>query len=258
MSREIDLNSDLGEGYGIWRAGDDGAILDLVTSANIACGAHAGDPETMHETLSLARERCVIVGAHPGYADREGFGRRIIPCSTGEIERLVASQIGALMGIGALVGIPVSYVKPHGALANLAADNREVAEAIVRAVAAFSPALPILAISGTELEHSANRHGLTTYSEIFADRGYLANGRLVPRGRPGAMIENPEVASARLIEFLDSGLMPTIDGPPIPLRAHSICVHGDSPGAILMARQVRTRLEAAGFTLAPFLKPAQP
>lgn len=254
MPRAIDLNSDLGEGYGAWRAGDDRAMLDLVTSANVACGGHAGDPETMYETLSLARERGVVVGAHPGYADREGFGRRLIPLTTAEIERLIATQVGALMGVAALVGIPVAYVKPHGALGNLAADNREVADAIVRAVAAISQKLAILAISGTELELAGKEKGLAVYSEIFADRGYLASGRLVPRSRPGAMIHDAQAAAKRLVDFLGSGVMPTVDGPAIPLQAHSICVHGDSEGAVAMARVVRDALTSRGFGLKPFLK----
>ena len=158
------------------------------------------------------------------------------------------------MGIAALVGIPVAYVKPHGALGNLAADNREVADAIVRAVAAISPKLAILAISGTELELAGKAKGLAVYSEIFADRGYLPSGRLVPRSRPGAMIEDAQAAAKRLVEFLGTGVMPTIDGPPIALQAHSICVHGDSEGAVAMARVVRDALTSRGFGLKPFLK----
>ena len=253
MAQAIDLNSDLGEGYGPWRMGDDGAMLDLVTSANIACGGHAGDPHTMFDTLSLANDRGVVAGAHPGFGDREGFGRRVIPCTTGEVECLVAAQVGALMGAAALAGTEVRYVKPHGALGNLAADDRSIADAIVRAVAAVSAKLAILAISGTELEAAARQRGSPVYSEIFADRAYLPSGRLVPRSRPGAMIERPESAAARLIEFLTTGLMPTLDGPPIALAAHSICVHGDSPGAVAMARIIREALTMKGFVLKPFL-----
>lgn len=253
MPRTIDLNSDLGEGYGPWRMGDDGAMLDLVTSANVACGGHASDPETMFQTLSLARENGVVVGAHPSYADRDGFGRRIIPCTTGEIERLVATQIGALMGAAALAGTRVRYVKAHGALANVAADDRSVADAIARATAAVSPDLAILAISGTELEAAGRHKNLAVYSEIFADRGYTPKGRLVPRSRPGAMIDDAEAAAARLVDFLTTGLMPTLDGAPIALEAHSICVHGDSPGAVAMARHIRQALEAKGIALEPFL-----
>ena len=256
MAMSIDLNSDLGEGYGPWRAGDDDAMLRLVTSANIACGGHASDPETMFATLTLAREAKVVVGAHPGYADREGFGRRVIPHTTGQIERFVAVQSGALMAAAALAKTRVQYVKPHGALGNLAADDRSVAEAIVRAVAAVSGDLAILAISGTELETAGQRAGLAVYSEIFADRAYLPTGRLVPRSRPGAMIESAQNAAVRLVDFFGTGAMPTIDGVSIPLQAHSICVHGDSDGAIAMARVIREKLTSEGFSLAPFLERA--
>src|SRR5260221_7571296 len=160
MARTIDLNSDLGEGFGPWRMGDDAAMLGVVTSANVACGGHAGDPTTMFETLALARQRGVIAGAHPGFADREGFGRRLIPLTTTEIEQLVATQVGALMGAAALAGSAIRYVKPHGALGNLAADDRPVADAIVRATKAVSSDLAILAISGTELEIAARKEGL--------------------------------------------------------------------------------------------------
>lgn len=251
----IDLNSDLGESFGPWRMGDDAAILGVVTSANVACGGHAGDPATMVETLTAARERGVVAGAHPGFADREGFGRRLIPLSVREVEQLVATQVGALMGAAALAGASVRYVKPHGALGNWAAADRAVADAVMRATRAVSPGLAILAISGSELELAARDAGLVVFSEIFADRAYLADGRLVPRGRDGAMIHDPAVAVARLIELLSSGLMPTVEGGAIRLDAHSICVHGDSDGALAMARQVRAGLEAAGVTVAPFLQP---
>lgn len=248
----IDLNSDLGEAFGPWRMGEDEQMLDIVTSANVACGGHAGDPETMYATLCLARAKGVSVGAHPGYDDKPGFGRRVIPMTSGEIERMVATQIGALMGAAALAGTSVAYVKPHGALSNLAAEDRSVADAIARAVAALSPDLAVLAISGTALEPAAHALGLPVYSEVFADRTYLPNGRLVPRSRPGAMLHDSTQAADRLIGFLRSGQMPTLDGPPIPLAAHSICVHGDSPGAIRMAQAVQARLAAAGVRLAPF------
>jgi UPF0271 protein len=256
MTRAIDLNSDLGEGYGPWRMGDDAAILNVVTSANIACGGHASDPATMVETLTLARERGVVAGAHPGFADREGFGRRLIPLTTREVEQLVATQIGALMGAAALAGVRIAYVKPHGALGNWAADDRPVADAIVRATRAVSPDLAVLAISGTEMDLAGRAAGVPVFSEIFADRGYLASGRLVPRQREGAMIHDAQVASRRLIDFLASGLMPTIDGEPIRLEAQSICVHGDSAGAVAMATTVRAEIEAAGFVIAPFLPAA--
>ena len=253
MTRSIDLNSDLGEGFGPWQMGDDKALLTIVTSANIACGGHASDPETMYQTLVAARERNVVTGAHPGYADREGFGRRIIPMSAPEIERMVAAQIGALMGAAALAGTTIAYVKPHGALANLAAQERSVADAIARAIKAISRDLAVLAISGTQLDPAARTLNLRVYSEIFADRGYLSSGLLVPRGHAQALIKDGGEAAERLVSFMETGLMPVIDGAAIALEAHSICVHGDSAGAVAMAGDIRTALTRAGITLAPFL-----
>ncbi|WP_159995141.1 LamB/YcsF family protein [Roseomonas sp. 18066] len=253
MARTIDLNSDLGESYGPWQMGDDGALLRVVTSANIACGAHASDPETMFKTLTLARDQGVVAGAHPGFADREGFGRRLIPHTMGEVERLVATQVGALMGAAALVGTKVRFVKTHGALGNWAAAEPDVAAAVARAVKAISPDLAMLAISGTALDRAGRDAGLPTFSEIFADRGYLSNGQLVPRSRPDAMLHDPEEAASRLIQFLETGLMPVVDGAPIKLDAVSVCVHGDSPGAVAMAQHIRRRLNEAGITVAPFL-----
>lgn len=251
--RKIDLNSDLGESFGPWPMGDDTTMMSLVTSANVACGGHASDPETMFETLSSAAKHGVVIGAHPGYPDREGFGRRVIPMTEGEIERVVAAQIGALVGIAALAGARVRYVKPHGALGNLAADNRGVADAIARAIRAISPDLAVLAISGTELEPASKDADLQVFSEIFADRTYLNTGRLVPRSRPGALIEDYDAAGDRLLKFLQYGVMPTLEGGAIPLQAHSICVHGDSPHAVMMARTVRARLTDQGVKVASFL-----
>lgn len=253
MMKSIDLNSDLGEGYGPWRMGDDAQMLSIVTSANIACGGHASDPETMFQTLAMAQEKGVVVGAHPGYPDREGFGRRTLPCSAAEIERFVAAQIGALMGIAALAGARVAYVKPHGALANLAADDCSVAQAIASAIAAVDRGLAVLAISGTELEHVARERGLAAYSEVFADRGYTGKGRLVPRSQQGALIEDADAAAERLVEFLRSGRMPTVDGGVIDLEAHSVCIHGDSDHAIAMAKRVRAALADAGVAVGAFL-----
>jgi UPF0271 protein len=251
--RKIDLNSDLGESFGPWSMGDDATMMSLVTSANVACGGHASDPETMFKTLSSAAEHGVVIGAHPGYPDREGFGRRVIPMTEGEIERVVAGQIGALMGIAAVAGARVRYVKPHGALGNLAADDRGVADAIARAVRAISADLAVLAISGTELEPASEAAHLQVFSEIFADRAYLNTGRLVPRSRPGALIEDHDAAGDRLLKFLQSGLMATLEGGAIPLQAHSICVHGDSPHAVTMARTVRARLTDQSVEVASFL-----
>jgi UPF0271 protein len=251
--RQIDLNSDLGEGFGPWPMGDDETMLSLVSSANVACGGHAGDTETMFRTLTIAARNGVTVGAHPGYLDREGFGRRIIPMSTDQIGRMVVAQIGALRAVAALVPVDVRYVKPHGALGNLAARDRDVAGAIVDAVRRLDPDLALLAISGTELEVAANESGVAAYSEVFADRGYLSSGQLVPRDQPGAMIDDPNEACERLLAFLESGLMPVTDGEPIPLAADSICVHGDSAGAVAMTRVLREGLAGAGTEVTGFV-----
>jgi 5-oxoprolinase (ATP-hydrolysing) subunit A len=252
----IDLNADLGEGYGQGLLANDAEMLGIVTSANIACGGHAGDTETMFATLTEARARGVTIGAHPSYADKPGFGRRIIPMSMADIERMVAGQIGDLMDAAALVGVPVRYVKVHGALANLAADDRNVADAIARATRAVSRDLALLAISGTDLEDAGNTAGLHVFSEVFADRAYLPSGRLVPRSDPRAMIEDADLAAGRLVDFLASGLMSTLDGPAIVLAAQSVCVHGDTPGAVDMARKIRSSLGQVGITVNAFLPPA--
>ena len=250
----IDLNSDLGEGFGPWTMGADAQMLSIVTSANVACGGHASDPETMFQTLELARDNGVNVGAHPGFNDLIGFGRRVIPMSPAEIGRMCAAQIGALIGIAAQVGISVTYVKPHGALGNLAARDREVAEAIVAAVQKIDPKLAVLAISGTQSEQAARAAGAPVLSEIFADRGYLSSGQLVPRDQDGAMIDDAADAAQRLITFLDTGRMPVIEGDQIKLAAQSICVHGDSSGAVDMAREVREGLTSHGVQFSSFLK----
>jgi UPF0271 protein len=252
MTRHIDLNADLGEGFGPWTMGDDAAMLAIVSSANVACGGHASDPDTMAHTLTLAKQHGVVTGAHPSYPDKPGFGRRRLPATPSEIERFVAAQIGALIAIGALVGQPIAYVKPHGALANVAADEADVAGAIARAIKAVDPQLAVLAISGTVLERVARDLGLATFSEIFADRGYTPRGTLVPRGTPGAMIESPDAAAERLFGFLESGLMPTVGGDAIPLAADSVCIHGDSPHAVAMARHLRTAFVARGIAISPF------
>lgn len=251
----VDLNSDLGEGFGPWAMGDDAEMLSIVTSANIACGGHASDPETMYRTLALARDNGVTVGAHPGFNDLIGFGRRVIPMTPAEIGRMCAAQIGALSGIAAQVGVSVAYVKPHGALGNLAARDRDVADAITEAAQKIDPELAILAISGTQSEHAARAAGAPVFSEVFADRGYLSSGQLVPRDQDGAMIHDAAEAADRLISFLESGLMPVVDGDPIALAAHSICVHGDSAGAVTMAREIRARLMAHGVQITSFTSP---
>jgi UPF0271 protein len=253
MLREIDLNADLGEGFGPWSMGDDAAMLGIVSSANLACGGHAGDPEVMFASLRMAAERGVVVGAHPGYADREGFGRRVIPMTPNEIVRMVAAQVGALQGVAALAGVPVRYVKAHGALANLAAEKAEVAAAIAGAVRALPGKLALLAISGTELEVEGRKAGLEVVAEVFADRAYRSNGRLVPRGQAGAVFHDAEFAAARMQRFAETGKMPVLGGGEVALAARSVCVHGDSPGAVALAKTLRLRLEAAGVAIRPFV-----
>jgi UPF0271 protein len=252
MSR-VDFNADLGEAYGCWRLGDDAALMEVVTSANIACGGHAGDPETMYQAALTARENNVVIGAHPGFDDKQGFGRRRLPLTAGEIERLLASQIGALIGAAALAGATVAYVKPHGALANWAAEDDAVAQANVNAIRAVSRDLAVLAISGSAFDTCARRNGLAAYSEIFADRAYDERGLLVPRSQPGAMITGETEAAERLLRFFETGLMPTAGGGTVRLRADSICIHGDTPNAHLTARALRNTLERNGITIAPFL-----
>ena len=249
----IDLNADMGEGFGPWSMGDDAAMFEIISSANVACGGHASDPETMHKTMSLARDHGVVVGAHPSYPDQLHFGRRRLPCSAHEIQCFVAAQIGALVAIGALVGHPVSYVKPHGALANVASEEREVAQAIVQSVRAVDQGLAILAISGTVLETIARDAGTRVFSEVFADRGYTAAGNLVPRSEPGALINDADVASSRMEGFLSTGQMPSVTGEHVALAVDSICIHGDSAHALAMARQMRETLVARGFAIAPFI-----
>lgn len=250
--QSIDLNSDLGESYGPWTMGADAEMLRLVSSANIACGGHASDPETMYRTLLMARDCGVAVGAHPGYPDVLGFGRRKLPYTPEEAQRFCTAQIGSLVAMAALAGTRVCYVKPHGALSNVASEDAELSEALVLAIRAIG-GLALLATAGTELSKAGHRLGVPTYEEVFADRGYTTDGQLVPRSHPRAMITDPEEAADRLVGFLRTGLMPTIAGTSIRLPAHSICIHGDSPHAVEMAQHLRQRLEAEGLTIRSFL-----
>lgn len=251
--RTVDLNADLGEGFGPWSMGDDAALMDIVSSANIACGGHASDPDTMFRTLELAKSKGVSVGAHPGFPDLLGFGRRRLPMSPAEIERFVAAQTGALISVGGLAGVPVNYLKAHGALGNWAAEDASIAAALVRACKAVGN-LPILAISGTKIETVARDAGLTVFSEIFADRGLRADGTLVPRNEPQAMITDAAAAAARLVDYARTGNLTAVTGETLPLAAQSICVHGDSPHAVAMARTVKEALTGAGITIRPFVQ----
>lgn len=251
----IDLNSDLAEGYGAYRMGDDDAMLAVVTSANVACGFHAGDPEIMARTFRIARERGVAVGAHPGFPDLWGFGRRRIPHSTGEIERIVAYQIGAAQALAAYAGHRITYVKTHGALGNIAETDRAVADAVARAVRAVDPSLAFLSIALSEQFKATQALGIATIAEIYADRGYTEQGSLIPRGQPGAMIDDPDAAAERVLAMIAAGAVITARGTHLPTAIQSVCVHGDSAHAVDTARGLRARLEAAGIAVAPFARP---
>ncbi|VVB48407.1 hypothetical protein RHAL1_03306 [Beijerinckiaceae bacterium RH AL1] len=250
--RTVDLNCDCGEGFGAWSMGDDAAMLDIVTSAHVACGFHAGDPDIMAATFALARARGVAVGAHPGFADRAGFGRRRIPVSEAEIERLVAYQVGAAAALAVQAGHRLTHVKPHGALSNIAMAEAGPARAIARAVRAVDRDLAFLAIAGTELERAGEAEGLRTVREIYADRGYTDDGHLAPRGAEGAVLHDAEAAATRAAAMVEAGAVFALSGKRVPVAIDSICVHGDTPGAVAMARAVRTALERAGIALRPF------
>ncbi len=251
----VDLNCDCGEGFGVYAMGDDQAMLGIVTSCNVACGFHAGDPEIMAETFALARELGVAVGAHPGFADRAGFGRRVMPVTEAEAERLVAYQVGAAAALAAHAGHRLSHVKPHGALSNLAMADAGLAAAIARACRAVDPQLAFLAVAGTELQRAGEAAGLQTLREIYADRGYDDAGHLAPRGAPGAVLHDVAAAAERAARMVAEGAVTSLSGRRVAVGIDSICVHGDTPGAVAMARAVRGALEAAGVTVAAFAGP---
>lgn len=251
----IDLNADLGESYGVFTIGQDEALLQVVTSANVACGFHGGDPSTMRRTVRLAREAGVSIGAHPSFPDLVGFGRREMTCAPREVEDMVAYQIGALGGIAAAEGVRVRHVKPHGALYNMAGRDRALANAIVRAVAAVDRALVLYALAGSALVDAGRAAGLTVASEGFADRAYQADGALVPRSRPGAVIHDEGEVVRRTIALVREGIVTAIDGSRVPLRVDTICTHGDTPGAAALVARLREALGAAGVTVAPIEGP---
>lgn len=245
----IDLNADLAEGYGRWGFGTDDDLLDVVTSANIACGFHAGDPTVMRRAVSRAVANGVRIGAHVGYPDLAGFGRRPMTIAREELADLVAYQLAALSGIARAEGGEVRYVKPHGALYNTAVHDTEQAEAIVDAVCRIDASLGVMSLPGSVLLESAAARGLSTITEAFADRAYLADGRLAPRSMDGAVIHDPQAVADRVVQVVTRGVVDTLDGGPTAVRPASICVHGDSPGAVSLARRVRSALSAAGVEL---------
>lgn len=245
MSLSIDLNADLGEG-----AGHDLELLELVTSANIACGLHAGGASMMRDSLVAARDRNVAVGAHPGFADRENFGRRELSLTYEEIFALVVYQLGAFAALAAAVGTRAQHVKPHGALYNMAARDEEVAEAIVQAVRAVNQELIIFAPAASALSRAAENAGLRLLREVFADRNYMPDGSLVPRDHPQALLHDPVEAANRVFRMLRDEKVRTIDGSDVTVEAETICLHGDTPGAVAFARELRLALQQTGVVVA--------
>jgi 5-oxoprolinase (ATP-hydrolysing) subunit A len=247
----IDLNSDLGESFGRWTLGSDQELMRAITSANVACGFHAGDPGVMRSTVRLARAAGVAVGAHPGLQDLAGFGRRNMAVTPEEVEDMVLYQVGALAAIAAAEDVRLRHVKPHGALYNMAVKDRSLADAIARAVRSLDAALILFALPGTELERAALAAGLPVAREGFADRAYEADGTLTPRSRPGSVIHSAEEVIGRAVRMARDGVVRATNGSDIPMRIDTICTHGDTPGSHELTRQLRAGLEADGIVVAP-------
>ncbi|HET8866793.1 MAG TPA: 5-oxoprolinase subunit PxpA [Agrococcus sp.] len=248
----IDLNSDLGENVPDRIVGDDEAMLRVVSSANVSCGFHAGSPEGIAATLRAAVANGVAIGAHPGYRDYEGFGRRAMDVDSATLQAHVEYQLGALQALATAAGGAVVYVKPHGALYNTIARDERQAQDVVAAIRAVDPSLVLLGLAGGVVLDVAERAGLATAAEAFADRAYTRDGLLVSRSEPGSVLHEPELVAARMVRLAEEGVVEAIDGSQVAVRAESICVHGDSAGAIAMAEATRAALEAAGVTIAPF------
>ncbi|MCI9104687.1 MAG: LamB/YcsF family protein [Lachnospiraceae bacterium] len=250
----VDLNSDLGESFGRYTLGMDERVIPLITSANIACGYHASDPVVMAKTVSLAKEAGIRVGAHPGFPDLMGFGRRNMAVTSQEARAYVLYQLGALEGFCRSAGLKLQHVKPHGALYNMAAKDYELARGICQAIAEFDKELIVLALSGGQLAHAAQEMGLRTALEVFADRAYEEDGTLVGRGKPGAMITDEEEAIARVIRMIKDQTVRAITGKDIAIRADSICVHGDGEKALAFVERIRQAFGEAGISLCPLEK----
>ena len=252
----VDLNADVGEGFGRWELGDDAAVIATVTSANVACGFHAGDPATMITTVRTALEHGVAIGAHVAYRDLAGFGRRYVDADEAELTGDVLYQLGALAGICRALGARIGYVKPHGALYNtIAADDhrgRVHARAVLAALGQYDPTLPVVGLAGSVFLDAARDTGQPVVAEAFADRAYTPDGALVSRREPGAVLHDAEEVAERMVTLVRTGTVPAVDGSPVTVAAESICVHGDSPGAVAMAQAVRRALTAAGVELRSF------
>ncbi|RYU10059.1 LamB/YcsF family protein [Nocardioides iriomotensis] len=254
MTTRVDLNSDVGESFGRWTLGDDDAVLRQVTSANVACGFHAGDPSTLRRTCVTAVREGVVIGAQVGYNDLAGFGRRFIDVTAEELADDVLYQIGALDALARAAGSRVRYVKPHGALYNAIVHHEEQARAVVEAVLAYDPALPLLGLPGSAVLAAAEKAGLRTVREAFADRAYTPEATLVSRREPGAVLDDPEEVARRVVELVTTGRITAVDGSTVKVEADSVCVHGDSPGAVAMAQRVRASLADAGVEVTAFVE----
>lgn len=246
---KVDLNADLGESFGAYTIGMDAEVLRYITSANVACGFHAGDPIVMQKTVKLASERGTAVGAHPGYPDLMGFGRRNMKVKPEEAKAYIKYQVGALMAFTGAAGIKMQHVKPHGAFYNMAAVDDKLALAICEGIYEVDPDLIMLGLAGSAHIRAAKEVGLRVASEVFADRAYMDDGTLVPRTMPGAMVHDKDVAIARTVRMVKEGVVETITGKIIPIQADSICVHGDNPDAIGFVRNIRDTLESEGVTV---------
>jgi UPF0271 protein len=245
----VDLNADLGESFGAYRLGDDRGVLGLITSANVACGMHAGDPRVMDETVRACRDFGVSVGAHPGFPDRVGFGRRTIDATPTEVETDVLFQIGALSAFVVANGLEMQHVKAHGALYNVGVTKPEVAAAIARAVSRYDRHLIFVAPVGSALERAGHEAGLAVAREAFADRGYNADATLVSRRFPGAVISDPRLAADRALRMVNEGVVSTVDGSSLPIDVDTLCVHGDNPNAVEILREIQSRFRENGITL---------
>jgi UPF0271 protein len=249
----IDLNCDLGESFGMWEMGNDAAMIDLATSVNIACGYHAGDADTMRKTVKLAKARNVSIGAHPGYRDLHGFGRRpIVGLTALEIENLVAYQIGALQSIAAMEGYKVTHVKAHGAISNVACEDDMTARAIAAGIKGVDRNLVFVVLANSKLVTAGEAAGLPLAHEVFADRAYEDDSTLVSRKKPGAVLHDPVLIADRVVKMVQDGAVTTITGKVIKMKMDTVCIHGDTPGAVEIGRHVRDALKAAGIDVKPF------
>jgi UPF0271 protein len=254
----IDLNADLGESFGAWTLGDDQALMGIITSANIACGFHAGDPLTLRRSCRLAASAGVTIGAQVSYRDLAGFGRRAMDVPGDELAAELLYQLAALDGIARAEGSRVRYLKPHGALYHRVLTDEGQASALVSALLAYDPSLALVTQRRGKAASIAAGAGVTVISEAYADRGYARAGTLVPRGQPGAVLTDPAQVARRAVRMVTEGLVTAVDGSDAPVRARSLCIHGDTPGAVALAQAVRRGLEEAGVRLVPFATPARP